>query len=56
MAVLQCFASEYFGIIAKEESLSGSLLKFMDITNASKADLTEAFCRDIESSNEAFQV
>ena len=40
----------------KEESLSRSLLKYMNTTNASKADLTEAFCRDIESFNEAFQV
>ena len=40
----------------KEESLSGSLLKYMDTTTASKPDLTEAFCRDIESFNEAFQV
>jgi len=40
----------------KEESLSGSLLKYMDTTTASKADLTEAFCRDIESFNEAFQM
>ena len=40
----------------KEESLSGSLLKYMDTKNASKADLEEAFCRDIDSFNEAFQV
>ena len=40
----------------KEESLTRSLLKYMNTTNASKADLTEAFCRDIESFNEAFQV
>ena len=40
----------------KEESLSGSLLKYMDTTKATKADLEEAFCRDIESFNEAFQV
>ena len=40
----------------KEESLSGSLLKYVDMENASKADLKEAFCRDIDSFNEAFQV
>ena len=40
----------------KEESLSGSLLKFVDAKNASKANLEEAFCRDIDAFNEAFQV
>ena len=40
----------------KEESLSGSLLKFVDARNASKANLEEAFCRDIDAVNEAFQV
>ena len=40
----------------KEESLARSLLKYVNTTTASEADLTEAFCRDIESFNEAFQV
>ena len=40
----------------KEESLSGSLLNFVDAKNASKANLEEAFCRDIDAFNEAFQV
>jgi len=40
----------------KEESLARSLLKYVNTTTASKADLTEAFCRDIESFNEAFQM
>ena len=40
----------------KEESLSGSLLKFVDAKNASKASLEEAFCRDIDAFSEAFQV
>jgi len=40
----------------KEESLSGSLLKFVDAKNASKASLEEAFCRDIDAFNEAFQI
>jgi len=40
----------------KEESLSGSLLKLVDSKNASKAHLEEAFCRDIDAFNQAFQV
>jgi len=40
----------------KEESLSGSLWELFDAKNASKANLEEAFCRDIDAFNEAFQV
>jgi len=40
----------------KEESLSGSLLKYVNSTDATKASLEEAFCRDIDAFNEAFQV
>ena len=39
-----------------EESLSGSLLKYIDPNKASKANLEEAFCRDIDAFNEVFQV
>ena len=64
MDELQSLRSKYFvkknipddRTETKEESVSGSLLKYMDTRNASKADLTEAFCRDIESFNEVFQV
>ena len=39
-----------------EESLENSLFKHVDMKNASEAGLTEAFCRDIDAFNEAFQV
>ena len=40
----------------KDESLSGSILKYMDAEHASKEELEEAFCRDTDAFNEAFQV
>ena len=39
----------------KTESLSQSLLNYVDAHNASKSSLEEAFCRDIDAFNEAFQ-
>merc|ERR1711936_67145 len=35
----------------QEESLKGSLLKYIDPNRASKSDLVEAFCRDIDAFN-----
>jgi len=40
----------------RNESLSDSLLKYVDAKNASKENLEEAFCRDIDAFNEAFQI
>jgi len=40
----------------EDESLSGSLLKYIDVKNASKKDLEETFCRDIDAFSEAFPV
>ena len=39
-----------------DESLSGSLLKYIDARNASRKDLEEAFCRDIDAFSEAFPI
>ena len=41
---------------AKEESLATSLLGWMDLESASKDQLTEAFCRDIDAYSFEFQV
>ena len=40
----------------RDESLSGSLLKYIDARNASRKDLEEAFCRDIDAFSEAFPI
>jgi len=40
----------------KNESLSESLLKFIDPKGASKENLEEAFCRDIDAFSEVFQL
>ena len=39
----------------KNESLSDSLLKYIDAKGASKENLEEAFCRDIDAFSEVFQ-
>ena len=39
-----------------EESLVNSLFNYIDTENASEVGLTDAFCRDIDAYNEAFQV
>ena len=39
-----------------EESLENSLFKYVYTENASEVGLTDAFCRDIDAFNEAFQV
>ena len=39
-----------------EESLSNSMLKYLDVTQANEIDLKEAFCRDIDAFNTAFSV
>merc|ERR1719474_111905 len=38
-----------------EESLENSLFKYVDTENASEVELTDAFCRDVDAFNEAFQ-
>merc|ERR550519_2924490 len=40
----------------KNESLTNSLLKYVESKNASKENLEEVFCRDIDAFNEVFQV
>jgi len=40
----------------KNESLSDSLLKYIDAKGASKENLEEAFCRDIDAFSEVFQL
>ena len=40
----------------KNESLSESLWKYIDAQGASKANLEEVFCRDIDAFSEVFQV
>ena len=42
--------------LSLSESLSESLWKYIDAQGASKANLEEGFCRDIDAFSEVFQV
>ena len=39
-----------------EEALGSSMLKYLDVRQASERELKEAFCRDIDAFNTAFNV